>query len=395
MEWQQPIKEAMRKNLIYHLAPFKKSDAWQRNLKQLLPRLGQFNGQRCIAVATGENLVPLDEIQGLLSGHGLDIFGVPNDPILRERASFPILLEKVCSLDPDEATFYAHAKGVSTVCSPEGSMYWRNLMYARLLDDPEKIENLLRRYPMVGTHKITRGDTFPDGLKTPWHFAGTFYWFRHDALFSRDWHDLPKSAWATELLPGLLFPPSAGYCLTMENPDNPYDPRIYQGADRIPDEEPGPPTTAAVLVEMWGGQKPIGEGYVNVDYQGEKLAWGDSTVDSVFATCFGKSLPQVEKMTEEALRVLKPGATMEVRTPHLFPISTKDQGGKNLRLVHKHQYPNRRQLLLKYYVQPVPLVPIVVYHVACMGNWREVIREQFLMLRESGLAAALSEIGDG
>ncbi|MDE2215371.1 MAG: hypothetical protein KGJ61_09715, partial [Candidatus Omnitrophica bacterium] len=50
---------------------------------------------------------------------------------------------------------------------------------------------------------------------------------------------------------------------------------------------------------------------------------------------------------------------------------------------------------LKYYVQPVPLVPIVVYHVACMGNWREVIREQFLMLRESGLAAALSEIGDG
>ena len=39
-------------------------------------------------------------------------------------------------------------------------------------------------------------------------------------------------------------------------------------------------------------------------------------------------------------------------------------------------------------------VPIVVYHVATMGNWHEVIREQFLLLRECGLSQALADIGD-
>lgn len=39
-------------------------------------------------------------------------------------------------------------------------------------------------------------------------------------------------------------------------------------------------------------------------------------------------------------------------------------------------------------------VPKVVYHIAAMGNWHEVIREQFFLLRRCGLAAALEEIGD-
>lgn len=40
------------------------------------------------------------------------------------------------------------------------------------------------------------------------------------------------------------------------------------------------------------------------------------------------------------------------------------------------------------------VVPHVVYHVATMGNWREVIREQFAMLAESGLAEAVRSVGD-
>lgn len=39
-------------------------------------------------------------------------------------------------------------------------------------------------------------------------------------------------------------------------------------------------------------------------------------------------------------------------------------------------------------------VPHVVYHAAGIGNWQEVVREQMLTLRESGLASALKEIGD-
>lgn len=39
-------------------------------------------------------------------------------------------------------------------------------------------------------------------------------------------------------------------------------------------------------------------------------------------------------------------------------------------------------------------VPHVVYHIACMGNWRQVITEQFALLRECGLADELKAIGD-
>jgi predicted protein tyrosine phosphatase len=40
--------------------------------------------------------------------------------------------------------------------------------------------------------------------------------------------------------------------------------------------------------------------------------------------------------------------------------------------------------------------PIVVYHVAAMGNWQEVVREQLLLLRESGLVEVrLTHVGHG
>src|SRR6516165_6152250 len=38
--------------------------------------------------------------------------------------------------------------------------------------------------------------------------------------------------------------------------------------------------------------------------------------------------------------------------------------------------------------------PVVVYHAAAMGNWQEVVREQMLMLRECGLAAAMTEANE-
>lgn len=39
-------------------------------------------------------------------------------------------------------------------------------------------------------------------------------------------------------------------------------------------------------------------------------------------------------------------------------------------------------------------IPHVVYHIAAMGNWEQVISEQFLSLRVSGLASALCSIKD-
>lgn len=40
------------------------------------------------------------------------------------------------------------------------------------------------------------------------------------------------------------------------------------------------------------------------------------------------------------------------------------------------------------------LTPHVVYHIASMGNWHEIIKEQFALLRDCGLAAELTAIHD-
>ena len=303
-----------RLNLIYHVAPFAKSDVWQKNVRQLLRRIEMFNGHRIIAIATGEEMAPIDEVKAefrFSANSRSEIRNpkfllVPNDRTLRENASFLPLLEAVQSVDPDEATFYAHAKGVTTIGDAEGVMYWRNLMYHALLDDPEAIKDALTRYAIVGTHRMTMPTEYPDGKSGPWHFAGSYFWFRNDALFGersdvgswkselshgsntdetrmgirdpcsirvssvantrfrRNWRDVPAHGWGVEAYPAAIFDLEESCCLAMDEPVNAYDPGTYPAELRFADED-GAGTSAALKIELGGGRTPRGQGFINVD----------------------------------------------------------------------------------------------------------------------------------
>jgi hypothetical protein len=115
-------------------------------------------------------------------------------------------------------------------------MYWRNLMYHMLLDDPIKIEQLLTQFSMVGTHRRAR-QRMPDSLLVDWHFSGTFWWFRHDRFFekNRNWQALPATGWAVEACPGILFKRNECCCLIKDNVKNAYHPREYAAHERFPD----------------------------------------------------------------------------------------------------------------------------------------------------------------
>lgn len=130
----------------------------------------------------------------------------------------------MASTDPVEATFYAHAKGVAKdiLCSgdPLGSRYWRNAMYHELLDDWERIAELLEEYPVVGSHRRHHPEQpqiYPDGQSSSeWHFAGTFFWFRNRDVFATNrWREVwQPTGWGPK-------PGSAGCSRSTSRPASP------------------------------------------------------------------------------------------------------------------------------------------------------------------------------
>ena len=243
----QPIT---KRNLIYHICPLTENDGWLHNLKQLLARWEVFNGRRVIAINTGEGLAPVSEVLEVRSGRDFDFFTVENDRVLREVVSFRRLLEQVCSLNSDEATFYAHTKGNSTAADMRGEIRWRNAMYRHLLDVSfSKSMKLLRDHVFVGCHKMVWGDRkppYPSGLDHGrWFLAGTFFWFRNDMVFGNPkWQDIPADRYGAEAWPAGIVDEHAAVSVYQKYPehqtytriDNPYNPSLYDGEGL--DDEP-------------------------------------------------------------------------------------------------------------------------------------------------------------
>lgn len=234
-----PIKT---RSVIYHVAPLKKNDLWRENVKQLLHRINVFNGDRIAAVATGSStdLHSASEVRKLLEPHDFRVIECRNDKRLREVASFKPLLEMVACNNKTRAVFYAHTKGNSTGCDVQGATYWRNAMYYQLLTRWERCMRELERYAAVGTHKII----WPVGARPPyptrlmhghWMFAGTFFWFRCDAVFrtGSEWAKVPNDRYGAEAWLSGMFEPHETKSVYQLWPDrqyptpNPYDPRIY------------------------------------------------------------------------------------------------------------------------------------------------------------------------
>ena len=129
---------------------------------------------------------------------------VQNDARLRKAGTFIQLLETVKTDDPNEATFYAHAKGVSrarTVHAVEKK--WAECMYHYCLDFPERVASAL-------AHKAMYGVSFE--LEKLWIYPGTFWWFHNATLFARpDWNVLSNPVtkegigWSVEAFPNRFF----------------------------------------------------------------------------------------------------------------------------------------------------------------------------------------------
>lgn len=189
------------RNLLFHLFPA--PGRWQWHVEQLRQRQGLFNGRKIIAICTGAGLEPAETVAAAL-GAGWEVLTVPNDPTLREVATFEPLFSRLEISDPDEATLYAHGKSVTR--SPSSTCRrWTEMLYETHFDYWPVVEDLLTRYPVAGAfYKVGKGWAESE---SDWHYSGSWLWFRNRDLYSRDWRRVERFWTGIEPYPSLHFAP--------------------------------------------------------------------------------------------------------------------------------------------------------------------------------------------
>jgi SAM-dependent methyltransferase len=204
----RPRRRIKTLNLIYHLWPVSANDLWTWNLEQLLQRLDIFTGRRVMAIATDTETVTAGKVKAFIEdrspGHGIEFIDFANEPKMREAHSFIRLLEAVKTSDPSEATFYAHAKGVSRGPSIHPvEKAWAECMYHHCLDFPERVMDAIGRRGMYGV-------SFQ--CERRWIFPGTFWWFHNASLFAKPGWDTLRNpmtteglGWSVEAFPNRFF----------------------------------------------------------------------------------------------------------------------------------------------------------------------------------------------
>lgn len=225
----RPITEDTKRNLIMHVWPTS-NGAWQWNLDQLILRRHIFTGQVVIGVAEGPNTATKDEVERYAAPLNATVFSVPNNPRIREGATFQRLLQAV--KDDNSITFFCHSKGArhGEAFGHDGSTLkpWTETMYHVCLDNIDQVIEQLKTSAMTGPFR--RFGNFKTPGNHRWHYSGAFYWFRNADVFQRDWQKMDLFFFAVESWPGLLFRPEEVACCFHDNCGDLYQKAYWESA---------------------------------------------------------------------------------------------------------------------------------------------------------------------
>jgi len=210
----------MIRNLIAHCYP-RKSGKWRRTLAHLSAgaRWSQFNGRKIITIAcdgcTDHHTDVVMAFWEAMDGNpNVEWIVKNNDPKLQEVASFAPMLERIESTNPDECTTYVHFKG-ATQPDGHGSHGWLDFLAAANLDWPELVNCALQRGSICGAFRSHGLWPWP-GYHN-WHFAGTWFTFRHARVFGElPWRNIHDDFMGVEAWPGIV-PLVESVCLFYDN----------------------------------------------------------------------------------------------------------------------------------------------------------------------------------
>lgn len=202
--------DAPRRHLICHIWPVAGYGAWEWHCDQLLRRAELFNGRRIVAVVTSPDADPPQRVRNYLRDFTDEFIVLPNHARLREVATWLPLLERLESQRTEQdVTFTCHAKGVRhkvNVNSPGSTLFrWSAAMYDTCLYWPDA-GRLLERHGAAGSFRRFPPRRWGGGWG-PWHYTGTFYWFRNRDVFQRNWRHVLQKFFGTEAWPGYMFRP--------------------------------------------------------------------------------------------------------------------------------------------------------------------------------------------
>jgi len=208
----------MRRNLYFYLYPVKDS-VWPWHVERLRKYWGVWNGRKIVTIATDETTESESAVRRELDGLDCEISVTENDLALGEAKTFVGEIGKLESQRSDEITFYAHAKGVTRKPSEMANILaWSSAMYHMNLSDPGLIDRILERFEAVGCFRFAF-----QHAGSWWHFAGTYFWFRHSAIFSRAWRTISPGPHGVESYLGLHVPWDSAFCLTPSMAHTLYD----------------------------------------------------------------------------------------------------------------------------------------------------------------------------
>lgn len=200
------------RHLTFHLWPVRGYGAWQWNCDRLLERAELFNGRRIVAIAVDGDTDPAEAVQEYLRGFTDEFIVVRNEPKLREAVTWLTMLRMLEQHKTDQdVTFSCHGKCVRHHVSEENArgrstiFEWTKAMYETLLSDVDEVEALLSTHAMAGSFR--RYMVPQRNGWSPWHYSGTFYWWRNADVYARNWEFITQKFFGTEAWPGWLFRP--------------------------------------------------------------------------------------------------------------------------------------------------------------------------------------------
>lgn len=238
------------RNLLMHVLPVAGNGVWRWNVAQVLKRINMFNGRRIVAVCTptaktvrahlsptpqptDRTYLELDsaaEVKKAFAGHVHEFVEVPNDPNLREVATFLPLFERLENVNPLSVTFYCQAKGVTHQNGQWTPTRWAEVMYETLLDYWPLTERALRTHSTVSVFKWD--DKAWQESVSAWTYSGSFWWQRDAALFSQpNWRKIDQFWSGIEPYLSLHFPTQKAACLFHPlswKEGNLYDPSYFE-----------------------------------------------------------------------------------------------------------------------------------------------------------------------
>jgi hypothetical protein len=211
----------MKRNLIFYMYPVKGSN-WRWHVERLLEYQHAWNGRRIVTVALGDATESRDVVAEALKQFDAEISFERNSGKLGETKFFVEALGMLRSENQGEATFYAHAKGVTrTPKEVKRISGWLKALYVLNLESIPAVERALDWHCAAGAFRHALQHAGSSRC-----FAGTFFWLKHSDLFSRDWRKINLSFYGVESYPGMHFKWDELYSWT---PDNLGPTWLYEG----------------------------------------------------------------------------------------------------------------------------------------------------------------------